>query len=175
ITVSGIYSGTQMKTETIPDISIPYLMVMDVYPGATPEKVMEDVSMPIEKALEGLEDVKAIYSNSSSNLSNIQVEYEYGVDMDEKKRQLEATLDNITLPDGAEEPIITAISMNMMPVVALSVSSSTEDIVELTSTVNDLLLPKIEKLEGVASATITGQHIEEVEFTYDEEKMAKLG
>ncbi|MCM3586675.1 efflux RND transporter permease subunit [Mesobacillus maritimus] len=175
ITVSGIYSGTQMKTETIPDISIPYLMVMDVYPGATPEKVMEDVSMPVEKALEGLEDVKAVYSNSSSNLSNIQVEYEYGVDMDEKKRQLEATLDNITLPDAAEEPIITAISMNMMPVVALSVSSSTEDIVELTSTVNDLLLPKIEKLDGVASATITGQHIEEVEFTYDEEKMAELG
>ena len=58
ITVSGIYSGTRMKTETIPDISIPYLMVMDVYPGATPEKVMEDVSMPIEKAVEGLEDVK---------------------------------------------------------------------------------------------------------------------
>ena len=46
ITVSGIYSGTQMKTETIPDISIPYLMVMDVYPGATPEQVMEDVSIP---------------------------------------------------------------------------------------------------------------------------------
>ena len=50
ITVSGIYSGTQMKTETIPDISIPYLMVMDVYPGATPEQVMEDVSIPFRKS-----------------------------------------------------------------------------------------------------------------------------
>lgn len=53
ITVSGIYSGTRMNMETIPNISIPYLMVMDVYPGATPEKVMEDVSIPIEKAVEG--------------------------------------------------------------------------------------------------------------------------
>ncbi len=51
ITASGIYSGTQMKTETIPDISIPYLMVMGVYPGATPEQVMDDVSMPLEKQL----------------------------------------------------------------------------------------------------------------------------
>ena len=50
ITVSGIYSGTQMKTETIPDISIPYLMVMDVYPGATPEQVMEDISIPIRES-----------------------------------------------------------------------------------------------------------------------------
>ena len=58
ITVSGIYSGTQMKTETIPDISIPYLMVMDVYPGATPEKVMEDISILIEKAVEDLRRCK---------------------------------------------------------------------------------------------------------------------
>lgn len=175
ITVSGIYSGTQMKTETIPDISIPYLMVMGVYPGATPEKVMEDVSMPIERAVEGLEDVNAVYSNSSSNLSSIQVEYDYGVDMDEKKRQLESALSNVALPEDAEEPTVTAISMNMMPVVALSVSSTKEDIVELTSTVNDILLPKIEKLDGVASATITGQHIDEVQLTYDKEKMAQYG
>jgi multidrug efflux pump subunit AcrB len=175
ITVSGIYSATQMKTETIPDISIPYLMVMDVYPGATPEKVMEDVSIPIEKAVEGLEDVKSVYSNSNSNMSNIQVEYEYGIDMDEAKRALESALDTVNLPDGAGEPTITAISMNMMPVVALSVSSEEEDIVELTSTVEETLLPKIEKIDGVGSVTVAGQHIEEVELTYNDAKMAELG
>ncbi|RFB12171.1 AcrB/AcrD/AcrF family protein [Bacillus sp. HNG] len=173
ITVSGIYSGTQMKTETIPDISIPFLMVMDVYPGATPEQVMEDVSMPIEKAVEGLDGVKSVYSNSYSNMANIQVEYDYGEDMDEAKRALQSALDAVTLPENAQEPVITAISMNMMPVVALSVSSSAEDIVELTSTVEDVLLPKIEKLDGVGSATITGQHIEEVQLTYNKEEMAK--
>ncbi|MEO4053063.1 efflux RND transporter permease subunit [Solibacillus sp. CAU 1738] len=175
VTVSGIYSGTRMKMESIPDISIPYLIVMGVYPGATPEQVMDDLSIPYEKAIESLEDVKAVYSTSSSNISQVQVEYDYGVDMDEKKRQLESALDNIKLPDGAGEPTIMAISMNMMPVIALSVSSSTEDIVDLTSTVEDVLLPKIEKIEGVASATITGQHIEQVSFKYDEEKMAALG
>ncbi|MBP2241505.1 HAE1 family hydrophobic/amphiphilic exporter-1 [Cytobacillus eiseniae] len=175
ITVSGIYSGTQMKTETIPDISIPYLMVMGVYPGATPEQVMEDVSMPLEKAIENLEDVKSVYSNSYSNMSSIQVEYDYGIDMAEAKRALESALDAVTLPENAQEPTITAISMNMMPVVALSVSSKTEDIVELTSTVEDVLLPKIDKIDGVASTTITGQHIEEVELTYNEEKMTELG
>ena len=175
ITVSGIYSATQMKTETIPDISIPYLMVMDVYPGATPEKVMEDISIPIEKAVEGLEDVKSVYSNSYSNMSNIQVEYEYGIDMDEAKRALESALNTVNLPEGAQEPKITAISMNMMPVVALSVSSEEEDIVQLTSTVEDTLLPKIEKIDGVGSVTVTGQHIKEVELTYNDAKMAELG
>jgi multidrug efflux pump subunit AcrB len=175
ITVSGIYSGTKMNMETIPNISIPYLMVMDVYPGATPEKVMKDVSMPIEKAVEGLDHVKAVYSNSYANMSNIQVEYEYGIDMDEAKRELKSALDTLKLPEGAEKPTTTAISMNMMPIAALSVSSSKEDIVELTSTVEESLLPKIEKIEGVASATITGQHIEEVDLTYIKDKMEKLG
>lgn len=175
ITVSGIYSGTRMNMETIPDVSIPYLMVMDVYPGATPEKVMEDVSMPIEKAVEGLEDVKAVYSNSYSNMSNIQVEYEYGIDMDEAKRELQSALDAVNLPEEAQEPTVTAISMNMMPVAALSVSSTKEDIVELTSTVEEIVLPKIEKIDGVASAKITGQHIEEVDLTYKKTKMSEFG
>ncbi len=175
ITASGIYSGTQMKTETIPNINIPYLMVMGIYPGATPEKVMEDVSIPIESAIEGLEDVKAVFSNSSSNVASIQVEYEYGIDMDEKKRELESALDTVTLPEDVQEPTVTSIGMNMMPVVALSISSSSEDIVELTSTVEDTILPEIEKIDGVASATISGQHIEEAIFTFNEERMAELG
>ena len=175
ITVAGIYSGTKMKTETIPDISIPFLMVMDVYPGATPETVMEDVSIPLEQVAEGLDNVKAVYSNSYSNIANLQIEYEYGTDMDEAKRALASALDDVELPEGAQEPMITSISMNMMPVVALSASSDTEDIVELSATVEESLLPKIQKLEGVASATIAGQHIEEVELRYDTERMSELG
>ncbi|MDF2787013.1 MAG: Swarming motility protein SwrC [Neobacillus sp.] len=175
ITVSGIYSGTRMNMETIPDISIPYLMVMDVYPGATPEQVMEDVSKPLEKAIENLKGVKSVYSNSNANMASLQVEYEYGEDMDEANRALKSALEAVKLPENAQEPIITAISMNMMPVMALSVSSTTEDIVELTSTVEDIILPKIEKIDGVASATITGQHIEEVQLTYNDAKMAEYG
>lgn len=175
ITVSGIYSGTRMNMETIPDISIPYLMVMDVYPGATPEQVMEDVSKPLEKAIENLKGVKSVYSNSNANMASLQVEYEYGEDMDEANRALKSAIEAVKLPENAQEPIITAISMNMMPVAALSVSSTTEDIVELTSTVEDIILPKIEKIDGVASATITGQHIEEVQLTYNEAKMSEFG
>lgn len=164
-----------MNMETIPNISIPYLMVTDVYPGATPEQVMQDVSKPIEKAAEGLDHVKAVYSNSYANMASIQVEYEYGIDMDEAKRELKSALDSIKLPEDAKEPTTSAISMNMMPVIALSVSSTKENIVDLTSTVEASLLPKIEKLDGVASATITGQHIDEVDLTYNKAKMDQFG
>jgi hydrophobic/amphiphilic exporter-1 (mainly G- bacteria), HAE1 family len=169
----GIYSGSKMKMESIPDVSVPYLIVNTVYPGATPEQVMEEVSMPIEKAVESLEGVSAVYSNSYSSMSTIQIEYDYEQDLDIAKREIENALETITLPEDTEEPMITKISMNMMPVLVLSISSTEEDIVELTSTVEDILVPKIEQIEGVASATTTGQHIEEVELTFDEEKLAQ--
>ncbi|OCS83407.1 efflux RND transporter permease subunit [Caryophanon tenue] len=175
ITVGGIYSGTRMKMESIPDISIPFLIVMGVYPGATPEQVMDDISIPMENAFEGLEDVKSVTSNSSSNIAQVQVEYEYGVDMDEKKRELQSAMDAIALPEEVETPTVMAISMNMMPVVALSVSDKDGDIVSLTEKVENSLLPELEKIDGVASATVTGQHLNEVQFTYDTEKMAELG
>ncbi|MGB6780215.1 MAG: efflux RND transporter permease subunit [Planococcus citreus] len=172
VTFAGIYSTTQMKMESIPDISIPYLIVSGVYPGAAPEQVMEEVSIPVEQAVESLEDVKAVYSNSSSNVSQIQIEYDYGVDMDEKKRELESAVDGVNLPEEVETPSIMSIGLNMFPVVALSVSSETESIVELTDRVQTAILPEIEKIDGVASATVTGQHVEEVHLTYDEEAMA---
>ncbi len=172
VTFAGIYSTTQMKMESIPDISIPYLIVSGVYPGAAPEQVMEEVSIPVEQAVESLEDVKAVYSNSSSNVSQIQIEYDYGVDMDEKKRELESAVDGVNLPEEVETPSIMSIGLNMFPVVALSVSSETESIVELTDRVQTAILPEIEKIDGVASVTVTGQHVEEVHLTYDEEAMA---
>jgi HAE1 family hydrophobic/amphiphilic exporter-1 len=175
VAASGIYSATRMKMESIPDISIPYLIVLGVYPGATPEQVMEEVSIPIEKAVQGLEDVKTVYSASSANVAQVQIEYDYGVDMLEKKRELEAALDTVTLPEEVGEPTIMTISLNMIPVMALSVSSSTQDIVALTETVENTLLPELEKIDGVASATIYGQHIHEAELTFDYDKMASLG
>lgn len=175
VTFAGIYSTTQMKMESIPDISIPYLIVAGVYPGATPEQVMDEVSIPIELAVESLADVKVVFSNSSSNVSQIQIEYEYGVDMDEKKRELESALDGVDLPEEVETPSVMSISLNMFPVVALSISSETESIVELTERVESSILPEIQKIDGVASATVTGQHVEEIHLTYNEEAMTSYG
>lgn len=174
VTFAGIYSTTQMKMESIPDISIPYLIVAGVYPGATAEQVMDEVSIPLESAVESLEDVKVVFSNSSANVSQLQIEYEYGVDMDQKKRELESAIDSVTLPEDVETPSILAISLNMFPVVALSVSSETESIVELTERVESSILPEIEKIDGVASATVNGQHMEEIHLTYDQEALSQF-
>lgn len=176
ITVSGIYSGTRMKMETTPDVSIPFLMINTPYPGASPEQVMEEVSVPIERSIENLEGVQTIYSSSHSNMSSIQVEYDYDMDLDIAKREMEDVITAVTLPESVEKPTVSRFSMDAMPVLALSVTSSTDDdITTLTSIVEETIVPSIESMDDVANVSIAGQHVEEVELTYDEKEMSKLG
>lgn len=172
---TGIYSTSQMNMETIPDISIPIITVTTVYPGATPEQVMEDVSVPIEKAVTNLKGVSNVYSSSFANLSNVQIEYEYGIYMAEAEREIKSVIEQITFPETAQRPNFARVTINAFPIVAFSISSQSEDIAELTTTVEKIVVPKFEGIDGVTSVSISGQHINEIELTLNESKMASLG
>jgi len=174
VTITGMYAGANMKKEMVPDISIPYVVVMAVYPGATPEQVMEEVTIPMEDTIGLLPGVKSINSSSYSNMATLQIEYDYSKDMEEAQRQIRSAIESMKLPDNVMEPTISRFSMNAMPVVALSISSETMDITDLTRVVENQILPEMRRMEG-ASVAMYGQHIEEVELTFNEERMASLG
>jgi HAE1 family hydrophobic/amphiphilic exporter-1 len=174
VTITGMYAGANMKKEMIPDISIPYVIVMAVYPGAAPEQVMDEVTIPLEDAIGLLPGVKSINSSSYSNMTTLQVEYDYSKDMDEAQRQIRSAIEQLKLPDNVMEPTITRFSMNAMPVLGLSISSESMDITDLTHVVETQIMPELRRMEG-ASAAMYGQHIEEIELTYDEARMASLG
>ena len=99
ITAAGLYSGTQMKLETIPDITIPIVSVTTIYPGATPEQVAEDLSEPLEKAVSGITGFSSVSSTSYQNASSLQIEFDFGTDMEQAESDVEEALKNVTLPD----------------------------------------------------------------------------
>lgn len=172
---AGVYSGLKMKSESIPDISVPIISIATIYPGATPEQVEEDISTPYEKAVANLEGVKTVYSNSYSNMSNVQVEFDYSTDMKDARQNIKEALEKVELPDTAENPTIDRLSLNAFPVVALSVSSTDQDIADLTKTAEDYLQPKIEQLDGVSSVSLSGQQVKKVELEFDDKKLAANG
>ncbi len=88
ITAAGLYSGSKMNLETIPDITIPIVSVTTVYPGATPEQVANELSEPLEKAVSGLTGVASVGSTSYQNASSLQIEFDYGTDMEQAERKL---------------------------------------------------------------------------------------
>lgn len=172
---AGIYSGMKMKMETMPDISIPIISVSTTYPGATPEQVANDVSIPVENAVESLKGVKTVTSTSYQNMSSLQIEYNYGADMKEAQESVKEVIEKLELPETTTKPVVDRVSINAFPVIALSVSNKDQSIAELTDTVENNIIGDIQGIDGVGSATATGQQVDKVKLTYNQAKMAKLG
>ncbi|KAA0965064.1 efflux RND transporter permease subunit [Sporosarcina sp. ANT_H38] len=172
ITAAGIYSGSKMNLETIPDITIPIVSVTTIYPGATPDQVVNELSEPLEKAVKSLAGVKSVSSTSYQNASSLQIEYSFGTDMKQAEDDVNAALKNVTLPEAAMDPSVGRISINAFPILALSVSDNNSDLEQLTLKVQDLLVPELEGIDGVSSVAVSGQQIEEVILTFDKEKLA---
>ncbi|WP_273834488.1 efflux RND transporter permease subunit [Guptibacillus sedimenti] len=175
ITVAGLYSGFNMKMETIPNINTPLVSVTTVYPGATPEEVSKKVSEPIENKVESLSGVNVVSSSSFENASNVQIEYNFSKNMDEAEDEVRETLQSLSLPDEVQDPNVSRLSFNAFPVMSLSVSEDDRSLTELTQRVEEDVLPAIEGVEGVSSVSIAGQEVEEISFSFKEDKMKELG
>ncbi|MBO1915167.1 efflux RND transporter permease subunit, partial [Microvirga sp. 3-52] len=96
-------------------------------------------------------------STSYQNASSLQIEFNYGTDMDKATSEVEEALKNVNLPSNAMDPSVGRISINAFPVLAISVSDKDANLEELTKKVEDTLIPSIEAIEGVSSATASGQ------------------
>ncbi|MDR9853443.1 efflux RND transporter permease subunit [Paenibacillus sp. VCA1] len=175
VAVAGLYSGLSMKQETIPNINIPFLSVTAVYPGAAPEGVVQDVTIPLEQRLRNVDGVKTVTSTSMENAANIAMEFDYGTDLDQATAAVREALNEVKLPDGAQKPTISKFSMSSFPVVSLSASDDSNDLEKLTKNIENQVEPELEKIPGVASISISGQYVKEVQLKFNKEQMAKLG
>ncbi|WP_394172886.1 efflux RND transporter permease subunit [Guptibacillus hwajinpoensis] len=175
VTVAGLYSGFNMKMETIPNINTPLVSVTTIYPGATPEEVSDKVSEPIENKVESLSGVKVVSSSSFENASNVQIEYNFSKNMDEVEDEVRETLQTLQLPDEVQDPDVSRLSFNAFPVMSLSVSEEDRSLAALTQRVEDDVLPAIEGVEGVSSVSIAGQEIEKVSLTFKDDQLEEAG
>ncbi|RXZ77878.1 AcrB/AcrD/AcrF family protein [Paenibacillaceae bacterium] len=175
VTVGGLYSGLNMKMETMPDITIPIVSVTTIYPGATPDEVMEKLTVPIEQRTRNLEGVNVVTSSSMENVSSVVIEYHYKKDMEKAVSEVNDALAGVTLPEGAQQSSVSRLSLNAFPILSLSVSNQSLELSELTKLVEETVLPRMQGISGVSSVQISGQHVEEVELVFDRAKMGELG
>ncbi|OMF36717.1 Swarming motility protein SwrC [Paenibacillus sp. FSL H8-0548] len=172
---AGLYSGLNMKMETLPDITIPIVSVTTIYPGAPPEDIMEKVTKPIEQRTRNLKGVNVISSTSYENASSVVIEYTYKTDMEKAAAEVQSVLNELSLPAGVQTPSVSRISLNAFPVLALSVSNDNMDLEQLTQELQDNILPRLQGIEGVASVQISGQNVKEGELAFKSDKMKEMG
>ncbi|MED5020783.1 efflux RND transporter permease subunit [Paenibacillus chibensis] len=175
VAAAGLYSGLAMKQETIPNINIPFLSVTAVYPGAAPEGVVQDVTQPLEQRLRNVDGVKTVQSTSMENAANIAMEFDYGTDLDQATAAVREALNEVKLPEGVQKPTISKFSLSSFPVVSLSASDDSNDLEKLTKNIENQVEPALEKIPGVASISISGQYVKEVQLKFNQQKMAQLG
>jgi HAE1 family hydrophobic/amphiphilic exporter-1 len=115
IALAGVFAVTRLKTELIPNIEVPILTAITVYPGAGPESVDQQVSLPLTQVVSGLSGVQTTTSQSSEGFSIVIAEYEYGDDMGARQEELTSALGSIPLPEGAQPTDIQRINLQQFP------------------------------------------------------------
>lgn len=155
--IFGISSIAGMNLQLTPDMDMPVMLVMTVYPQAGPEDVERLVTEKIEDGCGTISGLDNVYSQSQENMSMVMFSFEYGTDMDDAFIDMQEAVERVkrNLPDDAEDPTIIALDMNAADVMTLSVDSKDEN-VDVLSYVEDTVEDELKKISDVADLTVSG-------------------
>jgi HAE1 family hydrophobic/amphiphilic exporter-1 len=173
--VFGVITMSSLKQELIPSIEFPQITVLTPMPGASPEVVDKQVSAPLETALNGVEGLESTSSTSRNGSSQITLVFTYGTNLDRARNQIDRAISNAkrSLPADVQ-PQAFAGSISDFPIVFLAVSSD-KPLSELNSDLQRLSVPRLQKIDGVRGADVTGGATQHIEVLPRPEAMAASG
>ena len=175
VAIVGGVSLTSLKQELIPTMELPALIVSTTYPGASPEVVEEDVSTPIEEAIQAVPGLDSTSATSSSNVSMVQAMFDYGTDMATAEQKMQQAISRISsqLPESVD-PQVVAISLDDLPVIQVAVSGF-DDPATAKDDLENIVLPEVEDVEGVGSASVAGAAGQRITITPVPGNLQKAG
>lgn len=174
--VLGVVAFTRMTTDLLPNISLPYVIVMTTYPGASPETVEAAVTQPVEASMATVSNIESISSISSENYSMVILEFAQSADMNAVSLEIRESLDQISSfwDDSVGNPIIMKMNPDMLPVMIAAVGVDGMDYAQISTYVQNSIVPELESLEGVASVNASGLLEESVNVVIRQEKIDEV-
>ena len=175
VLILGFVAITKMQTNLLPDVSTPYLMVVTVYPGASPERVESEVSDVLENSLT-VPGVSKITATSAENYSLLLMEFTDDTDMNSALVKVSNKLDQAKsdLPDTCLTPSIIEYSLNMNAFMTVAVSREGSDIYKLSDFVKDTMVPYVQRKGGVSSVSSSGLVEKLVQVQLNQEKINEI-
>lgn len=172
VAILGLFSLSTLPIDLYPDVETNTIMVMTSYAGASAQDIEQNVTRPLENALNSVNDLKHITSKSRENISVITLEFEYGKDIDVLTNDVRDKLDMVksSLPDNAENPIIFKFSSDMIPIVMLSVQA-TESMPGLYKILDESVANPLARISGVGSVSISGAPKREIHVYADPQRL----
>ena len=176
IVLLGLVSLRQLSVDLLPNISYPRLSVLTQYPGVAPEEIETLVTTRLEAGVSRIPGLRRVESVSKEGVSFMTLEFAWGTDMDFTMLHTREALDNVrdNLPEGTDNPTIIPLDPQSKPIIVLAVSGES-NLLELKSFAEELVKPRLEQIEGIGSAEITGGIDREIHVEIDPGRLALYG
>lgn len=172
----GAFSLFSMELDLLPDINLPVAVVITPYDDAGPQEVEQHVTEVVEEAMATVGGAETIRSTSREGSSMVMVEFDWGTDLDSATFDMREALDLVTdaLPDDADDSRVLQFDPGMLPILTLSVAGL-GDLSEMQAVTEDVIAPRLERIEGVASVDVDGTRDQQVQVRLDPVKLEQYG
>ncbi len=176
VIVFGLFSMTKLGVDQFPEIEIPYISVITMYPGGNAEDIETNITRILEDQLNSVDNLDKITSKSSDNVSMITLEFEYGCDLTEAANDVRDVVSRSQslLPEEVEYPTVMKISSSMMPIMMLSVTAD-ESYNALYKILDDKMVNELNRINGIGSVAVIGAREREVQVNVDPKKLEAYG
>ena len=170
----GVFAYNSLQVELFPEIEFPLVVVTTSYPSADPEAVVESVTAPIERVIEGTDGLESIQSTSFEGNSIVLATFEYGTNMEEAESAVQNNVNVLSFPPEAEEPEVGRFDPDQFPVIQFSVISDNGD-KQVSEYVQSRILPELTGIGGILQVLVTGEVERQVRVSADPDRMIANG
>lgn len=176
LVIIGLFSFSKLPIDQFPQMDPPYITVMTTHPGANASEVETNVTKLIENALNSVDGLKKLTSNSKDNISVVTLEMEWGTNLDEATNDVRSYLDMMkdNLPDGCSTPMIFKLNTSLMPVIQYYVLAK-ESYPGLDKLLNDEVVTQLNRVDGIGTISLSGAPDRYVYIDIDQEKLDSYG
>ena len=171
VAIMGIVSYLTIPKESFPNITVPNIFVVTLYPGVSPEDMESLVTRKLEDELGNISEIKEMTSTSTEGYSSIVLEFDTGIDIEEALQKVREKVDlaKAELPEDAEEPLVQEVNLSEFPIMQINLSGDYD--LEILKDIAEDLQDKIEAIPTVLGVDLTGGLEREVQVDVD---LAKL-
>ena len=159
LVVFGVVALSQLDTDEFPDVQQPIVAVSIPYPGASPDTVEREVVNPVEEVLSGISGVDKVSSSSLDSFASIVVQFVFEKDLQLATQEIRDKISGIRndLPPEMEEPVLTRLDPADLPIVSLTLSSTTLSGPELTRLADPDITRRLRGIQGIGEVTVIGK------------------
>lgn len=175
LVVGGCFLASRMEVDVFPDLNAPTVTVMTEAPGMAAEEVEQQISFPLETALNGVAGMRRIRSNSSNGFSVVWVEFDWDTDTYRARQNVAERLAGVELPAAAGRPVMGPPTSVLGEVIFVGLTSDSISPMELRSIADSRIAPRLAAIKGVAQVAVIGGDVKEYQILLDPTRMQRFG